>query len=238
MKIAINTTTRVINSGLETIADAINVFKPDCVSGKDLIRAKNQVSKNQSGQGAGYSYNYETNGYASYSIEIDDEAIMMALPMVVKIAKAISPIVSMGIAMVNSLSNLKELFHGIGIDFNTKFQRRFGKEKTYDVASILNEDLRLADVVVVEDDGFDNWQLVRAEHCWDIHDTDIIMRVFTAAYHRGEATKDSKTLRYPAFTFEKITKDEAIDRAIKMRPALQADVDGMKNAAKTTKQDK
>lgn len=227
MIITINTTARVINTGLETVADTINVFKPDCVSGKDLIRAKNQVSKNQSGRGAGYSYNYETNGYASYFIEIDDEAIMMALPLVVKIAKAVNPIISMGVAMINSLSNLKDLFHGIGIDFTTKFQRRFGKEKTYAVASILNEDLKLADVVVVEDDGFDNWNLIHTEHCWDIHDMDIIMRLFTAAYHRGEAMKDNKTLRYPIFTFEKITKDEAIDRAIKMRPALQADVDGI-----------
>lgn len=117
------------------------------------------------------------------------------------------------------------------MDFSSKFQRRFGKEKTYAIASILNEDLKLADVVVVENDGFGNWQLVRAEHCWDIHDMDIIMRVFTAAYHRGEETKDSKTVRYPNIAFEKITKDEAIDRAVKMRPALQADVDGMTKTA-------
>lgn len=230
MRIAINTTARVINDGLETIADTINTFKPDCVSGKDLIRAKDQVSKNLSGRGAGYNYNYETNGYeSSYSIEIEDDAILMVMPMVIKIAKAINPIVNMGVAMINTMSNLKDLFHGIGMDFSSKFQRRFGKEKTYAVASILNEDLKLADVVVVENDGFDNWQLVRAEHCWDIHDADIVMRVFTAAYHRGEMTKDGKTMRYPIFSFEKISKEEAIDRAIKMRPALQADVDGMKS---------
>lgn len=228
MKITINTTARIITTGLDTVADTINTFKPDCVSNTDLIRAKNNVSKNQSGRGAGYHYNYETNGYeSSYSIEIEDDAILMAMPLVIKIAKAINPIVNMGVAMINSLSNLKDLFHGIGVDFSTKFTRRFGKEKTYAVASIFNEDLRLADVVVVEDDGFDNWQLVRAEHCWDIHDVDIVMRVFTAAYHRGEMTKDGKTMRYPIFSFEKISKEEAIDRAIKMRPALQADVDDM-----------
>ena len=49
------------------------------------------------------------------------------------------------------------------------------------------------------------------------------------AYERGQETANDKKVRYPRIVFEKISKKEAMTKAAEMRPALQADVDGMKS---------
>ena len=124
------------------------------------------------------------------------------------------------------------------MEFTSKFQERFGREKSYAVASIYSEELELANVVVVEDNGFGHLELISSDACWNEYDNDVVMKVFMRAFTRGEETANDKKTRYPLITFEKISRSKAMAKAAEMRPALQADVDGMKNAAKTTKQDK
>lgn len=239
MKISLTTSTRVVTTSLDTLADTINTFCPDDISEKNRSHAKHEALVSHTGQGAGYTYDYKVdNGNANLNLEVEDGAILMALPMAVKIAQIVLPVITVGKAIIGLLNGLKGQFHAVGVEFTSKFQNRYGKEKSYAVASVWSDELELANVVVVEDDGFGHLELISSDACWNEYDTDVVMKVFMKAFTRGEETANDKKTRYPLITFEKITKDEAIDRAIKMRPALQADVDGILHAVKTTKQDK
>lgn len=239
MKISLTTSTRVVTSSLDTLADTINTFCPDDISEKNRSHAKHEALVSHTGQGAGYTYDYKVdNGNANLNLEVEDGAILMALPMAVKIAQIVLPVITVGKAIIGLLNGLKGQFHAVGVEFTSKFQNRYGKEKSYAVASVWSDELELANVVVVEDDGFGHLELISSDACWNEYDTDVVMKVFMKAFTRGEETANDKKTRYPLITFEKISRSKAMAKAAEMRPALQADVDGMKNAAKTTKQDK
>ena len=230
MKISLVTSTRVVTTSLDALSDTINTFCPDDISEKNRSHAKHEALVSHTGQGAGYTYDYKVdNGNANLNLEVEDGDILMALPMAVKLAQIVLPVITVGKAILSLLDGLKGQFHAVGMEFTSKFQDRYGKEKTYAVASVWSDELEMANVVVVEDNGFGHLELISSDACWNEYDNDIVMKVFMKAFTRGEETANDKKTRYPLITFEKITKDEAIDRAIKMRPALQADVDGMKS---------
>lgn len=229
MKIEITTSEKTLYAMMNTTADVINEFKPGEVDSSDRDEAEMEIrSSSCKHVGPAYSWQYRNVLCNSImTVEIEDEAIVMAMPVVLKVAKAISPIVEMGMAAYKMVRNLKDQFNAIGSDFTSEFNKKFGREKTYAVVSIVNEDLQLGDVVV-EDDGFGNRKLIQVDHCWTINDPDTVMKVFNAALRRYEETKDSKTLRYPEVEFKKMTKEEACELAKKLRYDLQTDVDGMK----------
>lgn len=230
MKIEITTNEKTLDAAMNTVADIVNEFKPGEIDSSTRYEAKMKIrSSSRVHQGPAYSWQYANKAReCTATVEIEDDAIVMALPVVLKVVKAISPIIEMGIAACKMVRNLKDQFNAIGNDFTTEFGKKFYREKTYAVASLVNADVEMGDVVVVEDDGFGNQRLVHAEHCWSINKADIIMKVFNAARKRYEETKDSKTLRYPEIEFKKMTKDEAIKLAQEFRCGLQADVDGMR----------
>ena len=230
MKIEITTSEKTLYAMMNTTADVINEFKPGEVDSSDRDEAEMKIrSSSCKYVGPAYSWQYRNVLCNSImTVEIEDEAIVMAMPVVLKVAKAISPIVEMGMAAYKMVRNLKDQFNAIGSDFTSEFNKKFGREKTYAVVSIVNEDLQLGDVVVVEDDGFGNRMLIQVDHCWTINDPDTVMKVFNAALRRYEETKDGKTLRYPEVEFKKMTKEEACELAKKLRYDLQTDVDGIK----------
>ena len=236
MKISLITSTRVVTHSIDTLADTINIFKSDDITEKNRNQAKNEALHSHTGRGAGYTYDYKVdNGNANLNLEVEDGAILMALPMAVKIAQIVLPVITVGKTILGLLDGLKGQFHAVGMEFTNKFQERFGKEKTYAVASVWSDELEMANVVVVEDDGFGHLNIVSSDACWNEYDNDIVMKVFMKAFTRGEETANDKETRYPLITFEKISKKEAMTKAAEMRPALQADVDGMKKAAKAQK---
>lgn len=230
MKISLTTSTRVVTTSLDTLADVINTFCPDDISEKNRSHAKHEALVSHTGQGAGYTYDYKVNnGNANLNLEVEDGAILMALPMAVKIAQIVLPVITVGKAILSLLDGLKGQFHAVGMEFTSKFQKRFGKEKSYAVASVWSDELEMANIVVVEDDGYGNLRLISSDACWNEYDGDIVMKVFMKAYKRGQDTANDKKTRYPLITFEKISRSKAMVRANEMRPALQADVDGMKS---------
>ena len=233
MKISLITSTRVVTHSIDTLADTINIFKSDDITEKNRNQAKNEALHSHTGRGAGYNYDYKVdNGNANLNLEVEDDAILMALPMAVKIAQVVLPVITVGKAILSLLDSLKGQFHAVGMEFTNKFQERFGKEKTYAVASVWSDELEMANVVVVEDDGFGHLNIVSSDACWnkyDKYDNDVVMKVFMKAYERGQETANDKKVRYPRIVFEKISKKEAMTKAAEMRPALQADVDGMKS---------
>lgn len=231
MKISLTTSARVITTGLDTLADTINTFRPDDISEKNRARAKNEALRSHAGQGGGYTYDYKiVDGFGvSLDAEIDDDLILMILPVLIQLAQIVLPVISVGKAILSLLDGLKNQFHAVGMEFTSKFQERFSREKSYAVASIYSEELELANVVVVEDDGYGNLRLISSDACWNEYDGDIVMKVFMKAYKRGQDTANDKKTRYPLITFEKISRSKAMAKAAEMRPALQADVDGMKS---------
>ena len=237
MKISLTTSARVITTGLDTLADTINTFRPDDISEKNRARAKNEALRSHAGQGGGYTYDYKiVDGFGvSLDAEIDDDLILMILPVLIQLAQIVLPVITVGKAILGLLDGLKGQFHAVGMEFTNKFQNRYGKEKSYAVASVWSDELELANVIVVEDDGFGHLELISSDACWNEYDNDVVMKVFMKAFTRGEETANDKKTRYPLITFEKISKKEAMTKAAEMRPALQADVDGMKKAAKAQK---
>lgn len=232
MKINITTSTRVVTNGIDTLADTINVFKSDDITKKNRDQAKHESMISHTGQGAGYTYDYKVDGCnVNLEAEIEDGAIIMALPMAVKIAQIVLPVITVGKAIISLLDGLKGQFHAVGMEFTSKFQDRYGKEKTYAVASVWSDELEMANIVVVEDNGFGHLQLISSDACWNEYDNDVVMRMFMKAYERGQETTNDKKTRYPLITFEKISRSKAMAKAAEMRPALQADVDGMTKTA-------
>ena len=230
MKISLTTSTRVVTHSIDTLADTINIFKSDDITEKNRNQAKNEALHSHTGRGAGYNYDYKVdNGNANLNLEVEDDAILMALPMAVKIAQIVLPVITVGKAILGLLDGLKGQFHAVGMEFTNKFQNRYGKEKSYAVASVWSDELELANVIVVEDDGFGHFKLISSDACWNEYDNDVVMKVFMRAFTRGKETANDKKTRYPLITFEKISKKEAMTKAAEMRPALQADVDGMKS---------
>lgn len=232
MNITVNTSLNVIAKSVDTIADISREFT-DGTRLHEVEEVKDKLSHSigtKFGPASCWKYNVVRNAgenepTATFDITIEDDAILMYLPMAVKIAKALSPLYDMAKSAIKLMRNLQGQINSICNGYNKKFQRTFGKPKKYAIASLWNSDLELFDVAVVEDDGFDNQRLVYAEHCGKIYKADVIMKIFEAAQERGEKSKDSMTRRYPLAEFEEITREEAEKKAREFRKSLQEDVD-------------
>lgn len=232
MNITVNTSLNVITKSVDTIADISREFT-DGTRLYEVEEVKGKLSRSIGTKfcpAGSWKYNVVRNSgenepTATFDITIEDDAILMYLPMMVKIAKVLSPLYDMAKSAIKLMRNLQGQVNSICNGYNKKFQRTFGKPKKYAIASLWNSDLELFDVAVVEDDGFDNQRLVYAEHCGKIYKADVIMKIFEAAQERGEKSKDSMTRRYPLAEFEEITREEAEKKARELRKGLQADVD-------------
>lgn len=232
MNITVNTSLNVITKSVDTIADISREFT-DGTRLYEVEEVKDKLSRSigtKFGPASSWQYNVvrkktENEPTATFDITIEDDAILMYLPMAVKIAKVLSPLYDMAKSAIKLMRNLQGQVNSICNGYNKKFQRTFGKPKKYAVASLWNSDLELFDVAVVEDDGFGNQRLMYAEHCGKIYKADVVMKIFEAAQERGERSKDSMTRRYPLAEFEEITREEAEKKAREFRKGLQADVD-------------
>lgn len=232
MHIIITTDKKVVNALIDTTADVVNEFRPDGLSAREIDHAKRSASKRSYiHRGPAYEWEYSVHSednepdISSFEMDIEDDAILMYLPMAVKISKVLSPFYDMGRSLVKMIRNLQGQFDSISSKYNSKFQEKFGKTKTYTVGAVWCEDLELFDQVVVEDDGFGNRHVIHAEHCGKINSMRVIEKFAMAAIERGEKTKDSMTHRYPRWEFREITRDEAVKECRKCRRGLQADVD-------------
>lgn len=236
MRITVNTSLEVMTKSVDTIAEISREFT-DSIQLHNVEEAKDKLRCSiDTKRGPATTWRYdvvrkdgEVKPSATFDITIEDDAILMYLPMAVKIAKVLSPLYDMGKSAIKLIHNLNAQVKGICNGYNKKFQRTFGMPKKYAVVTLWNTTLELFDVAVIEDDGFGNQHLVYAEHCGKRYGCDVIMKVFEDAQRKGEETKDS-TKRYPLVEFEEITRAKAEEEAHKRRKGLQSDVDGWYDA--------
>ncbi|MCM1295209.1 MAG: hypothetical protein NC311_06680 [Muribaculaceae bacterium] len=247
MKITANANLKVLNAMVDTTADTINEFSSDRITITDrdeaLRKCRNSSRKHE---GAGWNWKYTVeNETGTLEFEMEDDAVLMFLPVAVKIAKVLSPFYDMAKAAVKMAKNVQGQFTAIGNEFSSKYNEKFGRTKKYAVVSLWEDSLEMADVVVVEDNGFGEHRFIRAEHCWSVNKVETIMKVFerklqvylkAAEEMKNESSFEAnyKAGRYDVqkIEFEEITKDEALARAQSYRKGLQADVDGMKEGGK------
>lgn len=236
MKITATAKTTTLIAAIDATVDTANAIQPEAITGNQHCEALNKLHKSsRNHKFAGGSWQYTTDGETgTMDIEIDDEAIVMMLPAIVKIAKATAPLINLAKTAIGMMENIGDQIKGIMDESNRKFVKRFGGVKTYAVGTIWCEDLEAFDVVVLEDDGFENVHAVNAEHCGAVNSMDVITKLAVAAWKKGEATKGSWAKRYPEWEFKAMSRKEAVEIARSMRSGLQADVDGWREGQNKT----
>lgn len=224
MKFEITANQSTTSAFMNAVADTVNEFKPGAISECARCEAEHKIhTSSHVHYGPAYNWQYavETAGEGetktaagTFTLNIDDEAVVMALPMMLKAAKVLSPVVEMGIAACKMIRNMKDQFKTIKGDFSSKIDAKFGKPHSYAVECLWVEEIELFDKVVVEDNGFGELHLIYASHCGKCHSSDTIMSAFMA-----------KKARTDVYFSVEITREQAIEQANDTK-GLRADVEG------------
>lgn len=203
--IIITTSETVANSTIQALADCINTIKPDEVKPADVTRAKHNITTpNKTVEGPAYRATYEYNESSEAcmaSISIEDEAILMALPVAVKFAKLVAPVVSMGKAMydlVKSLSGSSKLLMN---DLNRSINSKWGRPDQFAIIPVHIEELDIEAVAMMRYSGFGHLSMVEAKAVGQCHMFDAIEAYARKKTEEAIASKDKK--------FFIATRDEA-----------------------------
>lgn len=114
MNITVNTSLNVITKSVDTIADISREFT-DGTRLYEVEEVKDKLSRSigtKFGPASSWQYNVvrkktENEPTATFDITIEDDAILMYLPMVVKIAKVLSPLYDMAKSAIKLMRNLQ-----------------------------------------------------------------------------------------------------------------------------------
>lgn len=156
MKIVINAEKTTVKTGVQTLADTINMIHPNEISDRDLSRAiasLNTSSKQH--QFAGGQWSYETEGNDStFEVELDDELVRMLAQYVVPGLDALAPLFHAGRIILGMFRNFDLAANGFFNNIKEQIDRRFGRDHEYAVTRVASRDLHIDAVVLIEDNGF------------------------------------------------------------------------------------
>ena len=147
IEISKDTMAKVVDTGIET-ANIINQ-EPLKSARIDDVRTAFLVDHKVAGPAtlANYTVGNDT---ATFCLELDDEAVSMALPFAIDIANALSPVIKLVWGYVKILTDASRLTS----KFLKSFKQRFGRRERF-AAMLLNNGI----AAVVRDDGFGNYSV-------------------------------------------------------------------------------
>lgn len=157
MKIVINAEKQTLKTGVQTLADTINLIRPNEISNRDLSRAITRLdtSTSKQHQFAGGQWSYETEGNDSkFEMELDDELVRMLARYVVPGLDTLAPLFHAGRTVLGMLRNFDLTADGFFGNIKEQINRRFGRDHKYATTRVGSKDLNIDAVVLLEDNGF------------------------------------------------------------------------------------
>lgn len=205
MNITITTSKKVATSAIRTMADTVNVIKADKIQPHQIDEALANVTTNHSTEGPAYkaSYTFEEDTHiCTANIDIDDEAVLMALPTIVKMAKVLAPAVGLCKAAYDLVKSVGVSIRTIEADLKSQVNSKFGRPSQFAIVPVVIEELGLTAVAMVEYTGFGKLHVRESRAMGTCHMFDAIEAYAIKAAEAAIASKDAKF-----FTAD--TKDEA-----------------------------
>lgn len=228
MKITINTSNAVIsnivNASAEIKSCYTNESKVEVFKTLDKALVGVDIHKNFAGGVIEYKCDpsHNENGTAEFNVELNDKAFIMGLQIATKIAKIISPLYDMAKSMVKLIDNIHDEIKTVVKSYDVEYAKRFGKKATYSVFALMEECIEAGDVVIVENDGYENDDSIRVvyvHHYWSENSQKVLTKIIKAKY-------------LDKIKFSEMSFCEALDKAEAIGPATEKDVKGTLEARK------